>query len=539
MSSAQTESLSISFNGDRSEVYAEFTPSGVPVFFTPELVLGELDRAGAYAFKLDYGSIDAFVNQANRGNAVRLKVGRRIDATVQVDVSGDEMNAYITVQSPHGGAPLTRPQVMSALKDKGVVKGINEAVIDNLLDQGWYDERMLVAEGQGAENGEDTEVEYLFDTVEPGNAPKEMEDGRVDWRELDKLVNVHAGEPLFRVRPATPGVTGFTVTGKVLEARAGKERPVPMGKGVKPSPDDPTLYVAEIPGTPRLSNRKVSVLNVHEVPDDVDFSTGNIDFVGDITIKGNVKEGFVVKAEGNVTVAGVVEGCEIIAGGDIVLQKGMNGQRKGKLKAGGNIMAKFLEQAEVEAGQDVLVNDAILHCDVTAGRAVKVQGQKRAMIAGGTVVATDEIIVKSLGSVASTKTVVEVGGNPKIRQELKEIQDQMEENKKKLERAEKSVKMLKEAQKKEGHLSKDKRDMLLNFTRQQFQLMGDIRRLSMRREELEEVLSAAVKGRITVTDTTFPGVTLIIKQAILKVTVELKGMAFIEKDGQVSYMPYR
>lgn len=531
--------MSISFNGDRSEVYAEFTPRGVPVFFTSELVLGELDRAGAYAYKLDYGSIDAFVNQANRGNAVRLKVGRRVDATVQVDVSSDEMNAYITVQSPHGGAPLTRPQVMSALKDKGVVKGINEAVIDNLLDQGWYDERMLVAEGLAAENGEDTEVEYLFDTVEPGNAPREMEDGRVDWRELDKLVNVKAGEPLFRVRPATPGVTGFTVTGKTLEARAGKDRPVPMGKGVKPSPDEPTLYIAEIPGTPRLSNRKVSVLNVFEVPDDVDFSTGNIDFVGDITIKGNVKEGFVVKAEGNVTVAGVVEGCEIIAGGDIVLQKGMNGQRKGKLKAGGNIMAKFLEQAEVEAGQDVLVNDAILHCEVTAGRAVKVQGQKHAMIAGGSVVATDEIIVKSLGSVASTKTVVEVGGNPKIRQELKEIQDQMEDNKKKLERAEKSVKLLKDSQVKEGHLSKDKRDMLLNFTRQQFQLMGDIRRLSMRREELEEVLSAAVKGRITVTDTTYPGVTLIIKQAILKVTVELKGMAFIEKDGQVSYMPYR
>lgn len=42
---------------------------------------------------------------------------------------------------------------------------------------------------------------------------------------------------------------------------------------------------------------------------DVDFNVGNIDFLGDVHISGDVREDFVVHATGTVTVDGLVEGA--------------------------------------------------------------------------------------------------------------------------------------------------------------------------------------------------------------------------------------
>ena len=47
---------------------------------------------------------------------------------------------------------------------------------------------------------------------------------------------------------------------------------------------------------------------VYVVPGDVDFSTGNIDFIGSVKVMGSVRNGFSVKAEGNVEIMGRLEG---------------------------------------------------------------------------------------------------------------------------------------------------------------------------------------------------------------------------------------
>lgn len=63
----------------------------------------------------------------------------------------------------------------------------------------------------------------------------------------------------------------------------------------------------------------------------------------------------------------MIEGACIEAGGNIIIARGMNGMAKGILKAGGNIVAKFLENATVSAGGYVNT-ESILHSNVTALR---------------------------------------------------------------------------------------------------------------------------------------------------------------------------
>ena len=71
-----------------------------------------------------------------------------------------------------------------------------------------------------------------------------------------------------------------------------------------------------------MVGRKISVLNVYHVPGNVGYATGNIDFAGSVVIRGDIENGFVVKAEGDVTVGGNVEGGSIYADGNITIRGG-------------------------------------------------------------------------------------------------------------------------------------------------------------------------------------------------------------------------
>lgn len=103
----------------------------------------------------------------------------------------------------------------------------------------------------------------------------------------------------------------------------------------------------------------------------------------------------------------------------------MNGMAKGILKAGGNIVAKFLENATVSAGGYVNT-ESILHSNVTASTEIQVTG-KRGFITGGHVRAGQRIEVKTLGATLGAPTVVEVGVDPEKKAEYMKLQKEISE----------------------------------------------------------------------------------------------------------------
>ena len=142
----------------------------------------------------------------------------------------------------------------------------------------------------------------------------------------------------------------------------------------------------------------------------------------------NVCANFSVKARGNIDIKGVVEGAFLEAGGNIIIARGMNGMVKGTLKAEGNIIAKFIENAKVSAGGYV-TTESILHSEVMAGTEIIVSGRK-GFITGGRVCATNLVQVKTLGAPMGADTIVEVGADPSVKLRMQQLQKQMIENKK-------------------------------------------------------------------------------------------------------------
>ena len=106
---------------------------------------------------------------------------------------------------------------------------------------------------------------------------------------------------------------------------------------------------------------------------------------------------------------------------------------KGKIMAGGNVISKFFENAEVNAGGYV-DSDSILHSTVNAKDSVHVGG-KRGFVTGGRICATNGIDVKNLGSNMGADTVVEVGADPSIKRKIQDLQVELQENKKVMDQA--------------------------------------------------------------------------------------------------------
>lgn len=531
------DSIILKFSQDGSQVLAAIDPGkakGMPV--VAEQILHALEELGAQDYAIDYNSIDRMLKSQTQGGAA-FSIARKIDGYAEIQVSADKNEAFIILHPPKGGKELGVEDVHLALNRAGVKHGVKNDVVENCVTQQWYNERVAVAEGTPPEDGTDGKIEYLF-SVEAGTPrPSLSEDGSVDFYELNIIQNVLPNEPLARKVPPNPGREGRNVAGEPSPAKQGKDVPFPLGKNVTFAQDDPNVIVSSIAGQPRLVQGRIHVNPVFEVQGDVNFSTGNIGFVGDVIIRGGIIEGFVVKADGNITVMGPVAGCTLDAGGSVILNKGMHGQDKGLIAANEDVVAKFLEHVTVKAGGNVKALDGLIQSKITAKKNVVCEG-KKGVIVGGRVSAGEEVRARIIGNHMATPTEVEAGGSPKVREELRQIEEQKNSIRINLDRTEKGVKSLKLLQEKQGQLPPEKKDLLLQLTRAQFHLMGQLKKLETRQEELEEILSSSFKGKVVITDTVFPGVKLIIKQAVLHIRDTIHTTVFYEQDGEIQVGVY-
>ena len=123
----------------------------------------------------------------------------------------------------------------------------------------------------------------------------------------------------------TEGEPGYTVLNQEIPAKSGKAVPLPKGRNTEINAEGDAL-VALMAGHVEFTGHNFQVKPVLDIAGNVDFSTGNIKFLGDVNIKGDVLTGFTVRAMGSIWVGGVIEaGSTVEAGGDLTVVKGILG----------------------------------------------------------------------------------------------------------------------------------------------------------------------------------------------------------------------
>lgn len=454
----------------------------------------------------------------------------RVQPKPRIRIASDRLTAELELPPQASGEPPSLEDLLAELRAAGVTHGIDEDAVRTALNQPGT--AIVVARGAPPEHGRDGRVEWL---VEPSgaHAPSERADGTVDYYDLGLIRVVKAGDVLARLVPPADGTPGTGVDGRPLAAKRGKEAKLPRGPNMEVGGDELRAacdgHVARINGT-------VCVQPVFEVAGDVDFGTGNIVFSGSVRVRGSVQQGFTIRSGGDVDIAGIVAGATIEAAGHLRVGKGIQGSHRGAIRAGGNVVAKFVENADVHAGGDVLVSDAILHSQVGANGKVYVAGRP-GRLAGGHVRAGTEVTAAVLGAPLGTQTIVEVGAPPALHERLNDIRTELRRLLPELERAASAARMLK------GMHDPVRAGRLQPIMLQR--MAGGLEGLTLRREqleaemaELERQLDAARSGRVTARERVLAGTVIRFGHAYLAVEEDMAAVRFrVNADGLVEALP--
>ena len=336
------------------------------------------------------------------------------------------MKVYLVLLDEHA-QPVTIEMLQQCLIDLEVVAGVDEEKLHSKvaeIREGRHSRGMfLIAEGSAPVDGRDAEVEILIDVER--RAGKELDDGSIDFREVNFTASVRVNEIVARHSPATRGTAGTDVRANTLEASDGEERNLKVGDNVRVEKEGGTeLFISTIDGALRYENEEVSVIELLVLKGDVSFNTGNLNFGGEVVIDGSVIQGFSVKAGGDITITGTVEaGATVASRGSVTVGNGIVG-RKTKVVSQGAVQAQFVQEATVMTGKDLSLGNysyhAQLHCSgkLTISKGVGSQGGS---VMGGQVWALRGIDVHIAGTKSSSETILVCGVNQEQVRKLDKI----------------------------------------------------------------------------------------------------------------------
>ena len=358
-----------------------------------------------------------------------------MDAQPVIHLSADKLSAWLMVFPPIGeGKDLDRETLDKALAETGIAFGVDEELLRRLPEErNPYFSLFALAKGKPAHNGKDGQIIEHFDRVVERKFEVDEHD-RVDYASLHFFQSVEAGGVICEAVLPTPGEPGRTVLDQEVPAKDGKEAPLTKGQNTEIS-EDGTRLLATQAGHVEYVGKTFQVKAVLEIDDNVDYSTGNINYMGDVHIRGRVCSGFSVRAAGNITVDGVVESATVEAGGDLIVAKGIVGNTDSIVRADGSVFAKYLENSIVHARQN-LQADCIVNSEVYSDGEIQVRSG-RGIIVGGRIRAAKKVSAKVVGSKSESQTRIYLGGEPCVEYERQELAAVIEEAEAELEKLEK------------------------------------------------------------------------------------------------------
>ncbi|MCC6954210.1 MAG: DUF342 domain-containing protein [Deltaproteobacteria bacterium] len=242
----------------------------------------------------------------------------KLDAAISVTgkVTPDKLKLFLDIK-PIEGAPssIVTPAQITALIEGVPSHLLHTEIIAQIaqeLTDGKTVEHRRVAKGKEAVEGRDGKVLLLVKALKR-SAPLEF----IDPRFIHAFDNVEKGMLIGRVYHPTQGADGVDVYGQPIKSKTGKAAKVSLDKSIilKPAESgvgfdtliaDTTGYVADESG-------KLSIKEDLSIGGDVNFKTGDIDFIGAVKVKGNVMRDFKVTARKDVTIGGSTDNSTVVS----------------------------------------------------------------------------------------------------------------------------------------------------------------------------------------------------------------------------------
>lgn len=354
-------------------------------------------------------------------------------ALIEVSVNDDNQQGFIKLEKQQeGNTVFTKEDLLAALTKNQIKHGLIDSAIEKLAKRPIFNIRIKVAEATAPIDGKDGVVTLLV-KKDADYKPEYSEDETVDYKNLEYFQMAKKGQILCEITKETAGIEGKDIYGQPIPAYKGRKPQVPAGKNTSFNEDESKL-IADCDGIIKFVNT-INIDEMMHVRSNIDFSTGNINFPGDVTIDGDVSSGFSVKAGGNLIIKGVVEDAKIESGGNLVIAKGIYGGSAGDVIVGKDLRCNYIENAILHVEGDITV-DYIIDGKITCHGNINLSGSKELVI-GGEIKLRGELVARDIGNDREYPTIIRILGEKAVDQaELDRLaekkaaaQQQLEENK--------------------------------------------------------------------------------------------------------------
>lgn len=458
----------------------------------------------------------------------------------KLEVSDDRMIATLSLQNKDLPDNLSLEDLNEALRTNGIVRGVIEEQLSALLASPAFGDSFVVARGKAPPVKVISEVTYGFDPGPsvpqadiscPRPASHEQDCGPVDLKNVRVFQNVRAGDELVRRTVITPEMCGEDVYGNPIEPEFSKATPPKPGRGVKEDEQSGTI-TALVTGHADLTQGKVNVMESLDINGDVDYSVGNIDFVGDLKVLGSVHPDFHVRAGRSLTITGNVDRAHIACAGDLTINGIVFGAGETTINVNGNASVSALDQCEINVRGNLSVTSYMRHCIARVGGNLEIVSKKGNLV-GGEVHVYQNVEVTSLGSKMAALTKLTVGRNPFAESNPDELRTELFDQEKKLKQIMLGIEALRKRLASLGpESSLNERLEKLVLAEKQY-----VPKLEELRSQLAEAQRNAVyfrESRISVRDTVHPGVVVNFRDRLQYKTMDsLSHMCFYERDSEI------
>ena len=425
--------------------------------------------------------------------------GQSLNAFCQVYLARSKMLAWSFIFPPAGPeGKMLGESVGKALAQSGVTTGIDSGAVVSIFQEPMYFKLIPIAIGTPPVEGKNGSVTERF----PRTIAKEVkvdENGVADYRAGSYVQLIEKDAVICDIELPQPGAPGVRVDGKIIEPKPVKPAHVPAGANTVLAEDGKKLIAAR-EGHLEFINDAFQVHAVLEVKGDVDYSTGNIDFPGDVHVCGDIRENFTVRASGSIAVDGIVEAATVEAGGDIVITRGVVGDNRALLRSHGTVRVKYLENCVVYAAKGIYA-DCIMNAQIFSDDVISVMSGRGSVI-GGALTAARLIQARMIGAQSGRRTELRLGVLPYVQSELQNIQEDLRVLEREREQLDKELSYLESKQGLEGSSGKIAkariRRSVLGIKEQQ---------LNKHKEQLTPMEAHIAKCRMEC-DMVYPGTTL-------------------------------
>lgn len=429
---------------------------------------------------------------------------------MQIRLSDNKVQLFLTVEDSD-----TRESVREELLKRNVKALIQTDALEMAFTT---KTEQCIAQGILPQKGTDGSLRYLVDVSKSTKPKVDINVGKVDYHDLGIYEFVKKGQHLVEIIPSTPGKDGVDVYGQPVRAENGAPVVLTIGKNVA---REGSYVVSTVDGVVDIVAGTLIVKEILEIYHDIDYSIGNIDFNGNVVIKGNVFPNFKVISGGDILIDGIVDKAEIQAAGSVVITGGIIGHEKTIIKAH-SITARFVNQAKLYAEDIISVQGEILHSYCEAKNKIKA-----ASIIGGIARAKNEVYTDVAGSQSAVKTEFIVGRDDYIAVEMQKIETEehaLNETKRKVALQISDLKM-REVRK---QLDENGKKQLQQLVDMMAKINATLEDRTMRKNELVKQAEDTGKGIVYVNDIVYNNVHVTIGTAALSNVMLVKHVKYLK-----------